>query len=127
MGSEQIVEFPSGVTPPWPEVSRRLSQAGFPVQMRMIDNTLSFPDEEPPATWQELRLGSPAGMITLRRQQGRVAQVVWGNADAPLLAARNAVAWALALVGDGIIEDAGTRLSAADFRQSAPFPEGFHG
>lgn len=127
MGLEQIVEFPSGIAPPWPEVSRRLSEAGFPVQMRMIDNALSFPEEEPPATWQELRLGSAAGMITLRRRPGRVALIVWGNADAPLLAARNAVAWALAVAGDGVIEDAGTRFAAADFRQSAPFPERFTG
>jgi hypothetical protein len=49
--------------------------------MRMIDGELAFPDETPPDTWRELRVGTPSGMITLRREIDGVTLVIWGNAD----------------------------------------------
>ena len=124
MGVEQIVHFPETVRfPRWPGVKRRLEQAGFPVQVRMIDGELSFPDEEPPEAWRELRIGTPAGMITARRAAGRLTLVVWGNADEPLIAARNALAWAFAAEGEGSVEEGGLMLSRDEFRQKAPMPK----
>lgn len=124
MGVEQIVHFPEAARfPPWSSVKRRLEQAGFPVQVRMIDGELSFPDEEPPEPWRELRIATPAGMITARRAAERLLLIVWGNADEPLLAARNALAWAFAADGGGTIEEAGARLAPDQFRQQAQMPD----
>src|SRR5579885_2227551 len=100
VGVEQLVHFPEPARfPPWSSVKRRLDEAGFSVQVRMIDGELSFPDEEPPEPWGELRIGTAGGMITLRRTAERLVLVTWGNAEEPLLAARNAVAWAFAVEG----------------------------
>jgi len=56
----------------------------------MIDGELAFPDEEPPANWHELRLGTAEGLaVTVRRESNRVVFVVWGNADAKLAAVRS--------------------------------------
>src|SRR6516225_3610696 len=85
MGLEQTVTFAEGTLPPWNQISDLLARHGFPVQVRMIDNELAFPDEVPPETWRELRLGTPQGMVTLRRESRQVAVVTWGNADAGLL------------------------------------------
>src|SRR3712207_8342677 len=35
----------------------------------------SFPDEVPPEGWRELRVGTPQGMVTLRREGGAVVCV----------------------------------------------------
>jgi hypothetical protein len=52
--------------------------------MRMIDGQLAFPDETPPDDWKELRVSTPAGMITLRRDDEGISLVIWGNADEKL-------------------------------------------
>src|SRR5262245_41854764 len=80
MGMTLTGTFPPGSEPAWPAVARRLNAAGRPVQVRMIDGQLAFPDEEPPADWRELRVSGPAGMVTLLRSPGRVQGVTWGNA-----------------------------------------------
>ncbi|HJZ89253.1 MAG TPA: hypothetical protein VKE40_00170 [Gemmataceae bacterium] len=80
MGMERVVTF-SGAGPSWAAVRHRLSAAGVAVQMRMIDNLPAFPNEEPPDDWRELRVTLGAGMITIRREPGRVRLTVWGNAD----------------------------------------------
>lgn len=81
MGMDQKVIFPPEKTPSWPQLSELMAQKKCPLQMRMIDGELAFPDETPPETWRELRVGTPAGMITLRRDPDGITLVVWGNAD----------------------------------------------
>ncbi len=101
MGMELRVMFGPEAPPLWPAVAELLAARGFPVQMRMIDGELAFPDEPPPEGWRELRLGTPAGMITLRREAGGVALTTWGNADKGLRQAWQALAQACAEVTGG--------------------------
>jgi hypothetical protein len=118
MGVEQSVTFANQV-PSWPSVRDVLARVNYAVQMRMIDGQLAFPDEEPPVDWHEIRLGTPGGMITVRREPRRVVFVVWGNADPPMLRSRNALMWAFGEAGNGKIED----QTAADFREHADVPD----
>ncbi len=104
MGMDQTVTFGDRPAPPWPAVRDLLAARGYPVQIRMIDGELAFPDEEPPAAWRELRVAAPGGMITLRRTAGGVTLVTWGNADAGLRQAWNAVARAFADAGGGTVQ-----------------------
>jgi hypothetical protein len=122
MGQEQRVTFADGTLSSWNEISALLARRGFPVQVRMIDNELAFPDEVPPDTWRELRLGTPQGMVTLRREDHGVVLVTWGNAETGLLQAWNALAWAVAEATGGCIQSARGSLSAADFLQTADLP-----
>src|SRR5205814_953475 len=85
MGMEQAVTFEGGPLPAWGAVRDLLAGRGYPVQTRMIDGELAFPDEAPPEEWRELRVGTPGGMVTLRREPGRVVCVTWGNAQGELL------------------------------------------
>jgi hypothetical protein len=124
MGLEQTVTFPSGGVPLWPAVRDLLGRYGFAAQLRMIDGELAFPDEEPPPAWRELRLGTPQGMVTLRREPNRVHLVVWGNADAGLRQAWNALTWACAEAGGGEVLAPDGSLPAAKFRSTAELPEG---
>ena len=48
MGMEQRVEFDAAGKPRWADVAALLSQLSFPVEMRMIDCELAFPNEAPP-------------------------------------------------------------------------------
>lgn len=122
MGMEQTVTFAPDRAPTWEAVRDLLAARGFPVQLRMIDGELAFPDEVPPPEWRELRLSTPQGMVTVRRQAERLTTITWGNADAALLQAWNAVTWACAEVSSGqILADAGP-LSAEDYRSSSTLP-----
>src|SRR5689334_19949965 len=103
MGLEQSVTF-SGAVPAWSTTCALLAGRKYPVQMRMIEGQLAFPDEEPPADWREIRLGTPGGMETVRREPGRLTFVVWGNAESGMLRARNALMWAFAEAGAGRID-----------------------
>jgi hypothetical protein len=103
MGVELGVTF-KGAAPAWPAIAEACARRGLAVQMRMIDGQLSFPDESPADAWNELRLGVPGGMVTMRRQSNRVALVVWGNADVALLNSRQALAEAVAEAGGGVVE-----------------------
>ena len=94
MGMDQSVIFASKALPSWPAVRALLQQRGLAVQMRMIDGQLAFPDEQPPENWTELRVALPQGMVTVRRGEDRLVFVTWGNADAALRQAWNALAWA---------------------------------
>jgi hypothetical protein len=89
----------------------------------MIDGQLAFPDEEPPESWQELRVGGPAGMVTLRRVGQELVCVTWGNADAGLRQVWNALAWACAAAGGGKVQTAQGPLDAEAFRRVAELPE----
>src|SRR5438105_2949866 len=108
----QTVTFPQGQVPSWPAVRELLAGRGYPIQMRMIDGGLAFPDEKPPETWHELRVASSQGMVTLRREPDRVEVVTWGNAEGPLLQAWNALTWAVAAAGGGQVASEGGFLSA---------------
>src|SRR5438128_6524001 len=127
MGQERVVTFAGGTVPAWERVGELLTRSGFPGQMRMIDGQLAFPDEQPPESWAELRVGTPQGMVTVRREPDRVRLVTWGNADAGLLQAWNALAWAFAEAGGGLVEGAEGGLSAADFRRQADLPPALRG
>lgn len=118
MGLEQSVTFPGGTHPDWPAACALLQRQQFPVQVRMIDGALAFPDETPSPEWRELRLGCAAGMVTLRRAPQQVSFIVWGNAGPDLIQARNALMWAFAVAGEGRIDS----LSADEFLKSAEMP-----
>jgi hypothetical protein len=120
---EHEVTFAPEKAPSWASVLEYLTKLGYLVQTRMIDGELAFPDEAPPETWRELRVGTPGGMVTLLREEGRIRLVVWGNADANLRAAWNALAWAYAELTGGRVAGAGRSLSSAEFRQEAELPE----
>jgi hypothetical protein len=78
MGLEQTVTFPDTV-PTWHDVQELLANRGFPIQVRIIDGQLAFPDEIPEEPWHELRVSSDAGMVTFRREQNRVVLITWGQ------------------------------------------------
>jgi hypothetical protein len=121
MGMDQTVAF-QGPPPPWQAVADLLSRHGFPVQPRMIDGQLAFPDEQPPDDWRELRVGTPSGMVTLRRHADAVVCVTWGNADAAMRQAWNALAWALARAGGGQVATTQGPADADTFARQAELP-----
>ncbi len=122
MGMEQRVEFDEGARL-WPAVAELLGGRGYPVQMRMIDGQLAFPDEAPPDDWRELRLGTPAGMISLRRDgPGAVLLVTWGNADEALRQAWHALTWACAEATGGRVRMPAGPVAAGDFKRTADLP-----
>ena len=69
-----------------------------------------------------VRVGTPQGMVTLRREADRVVFVTWGNAEAPMRQAWNALAWAYAEAGGGQVDTPGGPVDAATFRQEAELP-----
>ena len=92
MGMEQKVVFPAQQLPTWPQLAGLLAERNFPLEMRMIDGVLAFPDEAPPDNWRELRVGTLHGMVTLRREPDGITLVTWGNADEKMRQAWNALA-----------------------------------
>jgi hypothetical protein len=127
MGMEQSVAFEPGRMPAWPPVRDFLAERGYRVEMRMIDGELAFPDEEPPETWRELRVGTPGGMVTLRREADRVRFVVWGNADEGLRQGWNALVWASAAIGSGQIEADGRTWGPDEYREHQEVPPSLKG
>jgi hypothetical protein len=119
MGMDQKVTFALEKTPTWPALAGLLAGKNFPLQVRMIDGELAFPDETPPENWRELRVGAKGGMITLRRDSDGITLVTWGNADADTRQAWNALAWAVAHLTDGVIGN----QSADDFRKTSELPD----
>ncbi len=93
MGLEAMVplEGPCPLAP----VLERLAAAGLPTTVVMVDGTLQAPAAPLPDAWREVRLKTPAGMVTLARRPSAVAVVVFGNASAELQQAQRAVADAL--------------------------------
>jgi hypothetical protein len=122
MGMEHVIDFSPAGCPRWSSVVDLLAERGFPVDMRMIDGTLTFPEEPPPESWRELRIGTPGGMITVRRTDNGVAIVTWENADDSMRGAWHALTWAFAQIGNGRIMDSEGSLSAAEFRRREPMP-----
>jgi hypothetical protein len=122
MGMEQKVVFGPTGCPSWSGVDELLKRHGYPVQMRMIDGQLAFPDETPGDAWQELRLGTSGGMITVRRQEMAVLLVTWGNADEAMRQAWNLLTWAFAEASRGQVVDGDSGLSASEYRQRVSMP-----
>ncbi len=123
MGMEQTVTFPAGAPPSWSAARDLLASRGFPMQVRMIDGELAFPDEEPPENWRELRVATPNGMmVAVKREGDRIVLVVWGNADARLVQAWNALTWAFAVSGDGTIHTADGVQSTAEYGSRLDLP-----
>ncbi len=127
MGMDQRVTFAGQAPPLWPAVAELLAARGLPVQLRMIDGELALPDQAPPEGWRELRLGTPGGRVTVRREPGGVALVVWGNAEGPLRQAWNALTWACAEVTGGRVATPEGDFSADEFRRCAELPEALRG
>ena len=127
MGIEQSISFADQPIPSFTAVRDFLGPRGFPLQMGMIDGRLAFPDELPEANWRELRLRTPQGMVTVRRDGTRLIFVTWGNADASMLQAWNAVVWAFAAVGDGRVETPEGLVDAETYRQHVDLPAALRG
>ena len=117
MGLDRTIRFPSA-PPAWNAVRADLARLGVAASLRMIDGQPAFPDEVPEPAWTELRLGTDAGMVTLRRGADSLISVIWGNADDALRAAWDAVCWACAAAGGGRVETATGALSADEFARS---------
>jgi len=123
MGMEQTVSFAGKPIPAYSAVRDFLGQRGFPLQMGMIDGQLAFPDELPTESWRELRLRTPQGMVTVRRDGDRLVFVTWGNADAAMLQAWNGLVWAFAEVG-GRVEMPEGGLDARAYQERVELPAG---
>jgi hypothetical protein len=122
MGMEHVIDFGAGGCPPWAKVADLLAAYSYPVDIRMIDGELSFPNETPPEAWRELRIGTKGGMIAVRRTGSALAVVTWENADDAMRGAWHALTWAFAEAGNGRIMHAEGALSAAEFRLREPMP-----
>jgi hypothetical protein len=120
---DQTVTFGGRSAPAWSAVRDLLASLGYAVQVRMIDGELAFPDEEPPETWRELRVGAPEGMITLRRSTEGMSFVTWGKADAGLRQAWNALTWVFARAGGGVVQTPQGAVDAATFHRTADLPQ----
>jgi len=77
---ERVVTF-TGPPPAWEALHHEISASGLQVAIRMIDGLPAFPDETPADGWKEVRVSLAGEMITLRLAPGRLAVVVWGNAN----------------------------------------------
>lgn len=115
MGLDCTVRFPAGGLPTWDTIRGQLARFGEPAPLRMIDGMPAFPDESPEAGWRELRIGFPSGMVTIRHAGDSFQCIVWGNADAALLAARDRVAWACAVAGGGVVVTPTGEASSDEF------------
>jgi hypothetical protein len=73
-------------------ILERLAASGLPSTLAMVDDVLQGPGATPPTAWRDVRLRTPAGMVTLRRVPSGVAVVVFANADEPLRAAQRTIA-----------------------------------
>lgn len=122
MGMEHKISVPPDKVPSWTELADFCKGRHYPLQLRMIDGELAFPDEQPGPDWKELRVGTPGGMVTVRRQPDGVRVVTWGNADAALRQAWNALAWVVAHLCGAPVESAEGVRSADVFRQSVEMP-----
>lgn len=118
MGLDRTIRFSSGEPPGWDAIREQLRRVGEDGTIRMIDGMPAFPDEAPEPGWRELRVGTPAGMVTIRRRPDSLTCVVWGNADSALTAAWHKFIWACAAAGGGTVETPSGSLPAAEFAAS---------
>jgi hypothetical protein len=122
MGMDQKVLFPPNRTPSWAALRDLLAARSLAPQLRMIDGELAFPDEAPSETWQELRIGTAHGMVTMRRETDGIRLVTWGNADDAMRQAWNVLTWAVAMLSEGTVEIAAGAVSAEEFARAADLP-----
>jgi hypothetical protein len=115
MGLDQTIRFPTHEAPSWEAIRIELTRVGQSVALRMIDGLPAFPDEIPATDWKEIRLGTSAGMVTVRRGMGSLSCVIWGNSDDALQLVRSKVVWACASAGSGLIETPSGSISPAEF------------
>jgi hypothetical protein len=80
---------------PLGEALERLAAAGAPSQIVMVDGALVMPGSAAPARWTDVRLKTPAGTLALKQQGDAVAVVVFGNADAAVIAMQQQILDAL--------------------------------
>lgn len=76
----------------WSRIRGALDRFHPPGILRMVDGQLSFPDEVPGDDWKEIRVGLPAGMVTLRRGAQSLKLVTWGNIAPELVEQRDHLA-----------------------------------
>jgi hypothetical protein len=119
MGLDCTIRFPAGTLPDWIAIKGQLARVGELAPLRMIDGMPAFPDETPDETWRELRIGVADGMVTIRKTTDGLNCVVWGNADQSLLQARDRVAWACAVVGNGTVITAEGAVTSEEFAKLA--------
>jgi hypothetical protein len=123
MGLTQIVRFPTSHAACWPAVRDLLAAHKCVLQVRMIDGELAFPDEEPGENWRELRLATPEGLaLTVKREAARAELIIWGNADRTLIRAWNALTWAFAEAGQGVIDAESGEQTPAEYLKNAELP-----
>jgi hypothetical protein len=72
-----------------------LATAGLPISVVMVDGALVMPTAPVPEVFRDVRLKTPAGMVTVRRHGNDLALVVFGNAGPELVAVRDQIAAAL--------------------------------
>jgi hypothetical protein len=118
MGLDRTIHYSVPQTPSWAAIQGELARVDVAVELRIIDGLPAFPDETPDDGWKELRIGTSAGMITLRRREGAITCVVWGNADETLSAVWSKVIWACATAAKGHIQLPSGPISADRFAQS---------
>jgi hypothetical protein len=94
------VHVPLARPPSLADLLARLDAAGVPVTPLMVDGALVAPPAaKAMSAFRDARLKTDAGTVTIRVVDGGLSIVVFGNADAALLAARDAIARALLSTG----------------------------
>ena len=96
MGAQTLVEKAR----PLAEALAALAADGHVYPIVMVDGQLTHPSAPLPAAWLEVRLRTPAGMVTVARAAGVVVKV-FGNADRALLETRDRIARAFELPPGG--------------------------
>jgi hypothetical protein len=119
MGLDRTIRFVPNPLPSWEAIRGELARVGIAASLRMIDGLPAFPDERPDESWQELRVGFLAGMVTLRRGGDHLSCIVWGNADSSLKQSWDALCWACAAAGGGTIDTIDGPATAVEFGRSA--------
>jgi hypothetical protein len=89
MGMSKLV--PARGVPPLAQLLDELSQANLPSTILMVDNQLVSPKVPPPSTWRDVRLKTPAGTVTLKRDASGITVTIFGNADPALVAAQDTI------------------------------------
>lgn len=117
MGQDRTIRFPTS-PPTWEAIQGQLARIGEPAPLRMIDGLPAFPDETPEPGWRELRVGTTAGMVTIRRGTDSLTCVIWGTADPALTAAWHAVIWACAAAGGGLVDSPDGPLPSDEYARS---------
>lgn len=96
MGQERVVVTSRSLG----DALGQLETGGIECQLLMVDGQLVHPASAPPERWAEVRLRTPAGMVTLRRHDDQVSILVFGNATADLVRVRDRIADAFGSGGD---------------------------